>query len=87
MHKSDVIFGVPKENAPPRKAPDENAPVLFYLPEGEINRTGTAIRTTFGEAAKVHYELGQTLARMMRDRGSAPSPDQPYTPTPVAVAA
>lgn len=85
MDKSDVIFGVARENAPPRRLIREDEPVIFYLPKGQLSPNGAAITTMFAEASMVHYELGQTLARMMRERGSATPPSGDTGGTPAAL--
>lgn len=74
-----------RQPAPPRRYVDPKTPVLV----GVVDADGkpVVIRTTYKEAQATHLELGQTLARMMRKRGSAHDPvdDDPTGGTPVAV--
>jgi hypothetical protein len=79
VNRSDVIFGVARENAPARRMVGEDEPVLVVLPGNKSERM------TFAEASMLHYELGQTLARMMRTRGSATPPDGDIGGTPAAL--
>lgn len=81
MHRSDLIFGEARENAPPRRYVDPETPVLVRC---ETVRGGY-LSMTFAEAQRIHYELGQTLARMMRKRGSATPPDGDPGGTPAAM--
>lgn len=70
MSPSDVVFGVARGNAPPkREIIPETEPVTFYLPEGTLSEDGKTIATTYAQASIVHYELGQRLAKMLRERG------------------
>ena len=78
MQRSDVIFGEPVENAPPRRYVDPETPVF-------ANINGGLVVLTHAEAVRVHIELGQTLARMMRKRGSATPPDGDIGGTPAAM--
>lgn len=80
MNKSDMIFGEARENAPPRQYVDPETPVLVYGPEG-----WPPAQMTFAQATKLHHDLGQTLARMMRKRGSATPPDGDTGGTPAAM--
>ena len=80
MNKSDIIFGVARENAPPRQHVPEDTPVLVPMFDGE-----PALRLTYAKAQMLHYELGQTLARMMRDRGSSKPPGGDIGGTPAAL--
>lgn len=83
MNKSDVIFGEARENAPPRQPVDPETPVL--LPPGATLYNDGAI--SYAEACDLHCELGQTLARMLRKRGSSTPPGGDIGGTPLALAA
>lgn len=82
MNKSDMIFGEARENAPPRQYVDPETPV--FLPCG-LQTDYCASTVTYREACEMHQELGQTLARMMRKRGSATPPDGDVGGTPAAM--
>lgn len=81
MNRSDMIFGEARENAPPRRYIDPETPVLVNLP----SCSGGWTPMTYARAERLHYELGQTLARMMRKRGSATPPDGDTGGTPAAL--
>lgn len=74
--RGDEIFGEPVENAPDLVAPQDRGPVLFL---------GKSY--PYDEAAKLHHDLGQTLARGMRKRGSSTPPGGDIGGTPMALAA
>lgn len=64
------------DTAPPVIPLQERGPVLF---EGR--------QYTYEQAMVLHHDLGQTLARMMRKRGSSTPPGPVIGGTPMALAA
>ena len=87
MNKSDMIFGEARENAPPRQYVDPKTAVM--LPDGVVLEHDGRSLVTYEAACLLHQELGQTLARMMRKRGSSTPPggDTGGTPAAMKVAA
>lgn len=85
MNKSDAIFGEARENAPNRQYVAPGTPVYVNIPESARRYAPDEWVMDYVDAEKLHHDLGQTLARMMRKRGSATPPDGDTGGTPAAM--
>jgi hypothetical protein len=85
MNRSDMIFGEARENAPARQHVADGTPVFVTIPESARRCAPDEWIMDHADAVKLHHDLGQTLARMMRKRGSATPPDGDIGGTPAAM--
>lgn len=79
----ETIFGEDRQNAPPRQYVEPSTPVMVHIPSnsGPVQ----SISMPYELAMKLHHDLGQTLARMMRKRGSSMPPGGDTGGTPAAL--